>query len=206
MNNLTFSCLSACREFTLCQNELAHVLAETIGIQPEDLFYTWVLHKVNQSGTIRSTNWQYFFHGLGCNIENIVDRRLLPMSFGPGGRLDTFVSNSVLQFIMTSKSPWKEFPELRIHLAKHEPPHNKYSGSLQRMSKLWDQLQESGLIEIADPQLISLVEQYTTVLPNGENIVSLPNNLDERIHWDSYVRNRWIISKHGWQVLEMENC
>ncbi|MCG8351918.1 MAG: hypothetical protein MI924_29480 [Chloroflexales bacterium] len=155
MSNFALSCLHACQELVSHQKELVFLLAKTLDIQSEEVLYSWALRKVDQIGVIYDTNWQYFFHGLGCNIENIEDGRLLPVSFGPGGRVDTFTSSSVLQFIMTSKAPWQEFPDLRTYLAKHEPPYHKHSGSHQRMSMLWKRMQESGFIEIADSQLTS---------------------------------------------------
>ena len=201
MSNFALSCLHACQELVSHQKELVFLLAKTLDIQSEEVFYSWALRKVDQIGVIYDTNWQYFFHGLGCNIENIEDGRLLPVSFGPGGRVDTFTSSSVLQFIMTSKAPWQEFPDLRTYLAKHEPPYHKHSGSHQRMSTLWKRIQESGFIEIADPQLTSLVLQHTTRLPSGQSILSLPSTSDERMILDSQVHERWIITNLGWRVL-----
>lgn len=195
MEHLVLTCLHSCREFVLRQKELVPALAKTIGIQPEEVFYSWALRKINQIGTIHNTNWRYFFHGPGCSIENIDDRRFLEVSFGPGGRFDTITHYSVLQFIMTSTEPWQEFPELRTYLATEGPPYDRYSGSHERISTLWERMQESGFIAIADPQFVALVKQYTTLLPNGQHVISLPGNLDERIIFDTCVSDCWIITE-----------
>jgi len=202
MDDLTLSCLHACRELLLHQENLVFLLAETIGIQPEEVFYSWTSRKINQTGSIHNTNWKYFFHGLSCTIENINDRRVLPVSFGPGGRVDTCTSSSALQFIMTSKEPWRVFLDVRTYLAKHAPPYNKHSGSHQKMSTLWQSMQHAGLIAIVDPQLTSFVEHHTTHLPDGQSMLSFPDGIDERTVLDSDVHNRWIITKRGWRVLK----
>ncbi len=79
---------------------------------------------------------------------------------------------------------------------------NELSGSHKKMINFLDRLGDSQLIEVADPELCMLVEKHTTINANGQQAVSLPENLLERIYWfDSMVCNRLVISGLGQQVV-----
>jgi hypothetical protein len=154
-------------------------------------------------GTFAGGEWSYYFHGmLHCDFEHIQDKRFVRMDFGPKGRLDTFMGFGVLQFVMTTRPPWREFSELREYLAEKPPPYGRLSGSHTRMFDLFDQLKSAAYVEGADPELAALVEAHTTTIPNGSRLISLPKDLPESVWWDHMVCRRYVISATGYQVLE----
>jgi hypothetical protein len=70
------------------------------------------------------------------------------------------------------------------------------------MINLLNRLEDLHFIEVADPELCMLVEKHTTINANGQRVVSLPEDLPERIYWfDSMVCNRLVISELGQQVI-----
>lgn len=202
INRLEFCFLCACQELVCRQQKLLYEFSKTLNIQPEDIGYNWAICRNNQVGMIANTEWRYFFHGLECDLKHCSDGRFLRIDFGPHGRLDTFTGWGVLQFIMTSKAPWQEFPELRAYLAGKSPPFNELSGSYEKMINFLNKLEDLQLIGVADSELCILVEKHTTINAKGQRVVSLPEGLPERIYWfDSMVCNRLVISELGQQVI-----
>lgn len=186
--DVKYAFLQACREVVLRQQKLVPALAETLGVAPEEAFYQWVIPpRCSQSGIIVGTEWRYFFHGNECDLRHS-DDRFLRIDFGPGGRFDTFSGWGVLQFVMTSRAPWQEFPELRAHLAVGPPPFGKLSGSHERMTDLISALKDSGFVEMVDTKAQSEeVDDPTT-----------------RAFWDRQVRDVLVISELGKQALADE--
>lgn len=195
--------------FIRYQQELVPRLAETLGVQPQEVFYHWVIPpRCNQIGQIDGTEWQYVFHGHECDLRHQSDGRFLRIEFGPGGRFDTISGWGILQFVMTSKSPWQEFPELLQHLAEKPPPYNELSGSHEKMTKLWERIETLGYVEVAVPELCELEEKYTTIDSEGRAIVKLPdeyNDFMEHKFWDVMVSQRQVLSKLGKQILREGN-
>jgi hypothetical protein len=165
MCSLERSFLSACRELVKAQQELVPLLALTLGVAPEDLFYCWMDRDFPnvalepgeewrlQVGRIQDTEWEYFFHGFECDLKNSEDGRFVRVEFGPRGRFDILSGYAVLQFVMTSGPPWPEFPDLKSHLADRPPPYNAFSGSHGRAVELWKRLEEQGLLAAAAQQV-----------------------------------------------------
>lgn len=94
--------------------------------------------------TNRDNCWvglEVFTSQFGMQLEHLSDGRFLRVDFGPGGCLDTSTGWGVLQFVMASKVPWREFPELRAHLAGKPPPYDELSGSHERMVEIVDKLE-----------------------------------------------------------------
>jgi hypothetical protein len=206
MRKLEYDFLRACHEVVLCQQELLPHLASAEGIRQEDLYYTWMTRRLEQLGYFLDGEWGYCFHGLECDLAHRSDGRFLRVDFGPQGRTDTFSGWGVLQFVMTSKAPWREFPELQAHLAAKPPPYNSWSGSYDRMATLWKRMEELGLVELADPELYSFVERHTTVEPGGRRVLSYPEDLPERTSLDTLVSYLCVISAQGKQALADGGC
>lgn len=181
------------------QQELVPALAKTLGVQPSQVFYHWVIPpRCRQIGVIEETEWRYFFHGHECNLKHQADGRFLRLDFGPGGRFDTFTGWGILQFVMTSKAPRPEFPELQAYLAEKVPPFDELSGSYQRMTELWERLASLGWVEVVAPELVELEEQHTTIDADGRAVVKLPGvygDFTRPEFWDVMVSHRWVISK-----------
>jgi hypothetical protein len=194
---LEYPLLVACREVILRQGELMPQLAETVGVRPEELFYTWAFRKCRQHGRLHTGDWAYFFHGLECDLRNTADGRFLRVDFGPGGRLDTFTAWGVLQFIMASKPPWPEFRELKSGFAETPPPFDEYSGSLAKLGMVFDRIEELGLIEKADEELARFAEEHTHLNPEGIRVLSLPPETPEHVYFDISVCNRRVLSAKG---------
>jgi len=201
---LKYAFLCACQEAVFHQQELIPALAESLGIAPKEVFYHWVMPpRCEQTGMIAGAKWRYFFHGLECDLKH-PDGRFIQVSFGPGGRFDTFSGWGVLQFIMTAKAPWQEFSELRAYLAEESPLLDELSGSHDRMMVLVSQLKDSGCIELADPALCTLRKEYTIIDADGKSVVSMPGDYGDptkREFYDTSVCHRLVLSELGKQVL-----
>jgi hypothetical protein len=199
--------LSACRALVAAQGELAPLLAETVGVPPGEVFYAWMerhfpgVHLPQgeewrlQTGRVRETEWDYFFHGLECDLHHAGDGRHVRIEFGPRGRFDVLSEYAVLQFVMTSRAPWPEFFSLREYLADRPPPYDQFSGSYEKASALWDRLEAQGLLEPAAPDLCSLRHRCTRVQPDGKRLLVFPDELSEREHLDCLVAYRGVLSE-----------
>jgi hypothetical protein len=198
--------LECCREITRRHQELLPLLARAVGVAESDVFYTWAARRCQQSGRLDGTDWVYFFHGLECDVTNSADGRLLRFDFGPGGRVDTFTEWGVVQFIMTSRAPWPEFPVLQRHFARGEPPYDQYSGSFEKVSDTWDALEARGAFEPADPALVAFQARHTTRSADGSSRVHFPAGTPETTMFDCMVAQRPILSPVGIRLLESSHA
>lgn len=202
LDTLELGVLEACLEVTVRQRELIPLLARTLAIPDGEVFYTWTARRCPQSGEVEGTDWQFFFHGLECDLKNSADGRFLRVDFGPGGSLDTFTAWGVLQLIMTSTHPWPEFSDLRRQFAEKGPPFDQYSGSLAKLGPVWDHLTARGVFEEADPGLVKLAAEHTSVGPDGLRRIQFPLNTSEKTRVDCSVAHRLRLSACGRQVLD----
>jgi hypothetical protein len=207
LTDLEYTFLCACQEAVLRQQELVPMLAHSLDVEPNEVFYHWVKpprpHR-EQRGKIANTDWKYYFHGYECDLKNAQDGRFLRIDFGPHGRFDTFSGWGVLQFVMTTKSPWRVFPDLQAFLAEKSPPYNELSGSHQKMTQLASRMVELNLVEAADSELCKLIEEHTYIEPNGWHVVKLPapyNDWTRPEFWDSAVCKKWVFSDLGKRVI-----
>src|SRR5262249_51380423 len=127
--------------------------------------------------------------------------RFLRVDFGPGGITTAFTAWGVTQFIMTSKAPWREFPQLQSYLAEGPPPYSEHSGSLERAGVLFDKLDEQGLITTIAPELLELGRQQPSHNSEGIPVVRLPEWVSERQRLDIYVANRKSVTEKGKSLL-----
>lgn len=199
-DDLTLQCLIACDLSIQYRQPLLDELAASLSVRPEELYYEWVQRRWRRA-RIGDGEWQYFFHGVECDLRNTKDGRFLRVDFGPGGITTAFTAWGVTQFVMTSKTPWREFPQLQSHLAEGPPPYNEHSGSLERAGILFDKLDEQGLITTAAPELLELERQHTTRNSEGITVVRLPEWVSERQHLDVHVANRRILTDKGKSLL-----
>ena len=184
------------------------LLAKHLGLPPEKVIYDWRIQTGNnQLGTITGADWRHFFHGQECDLKNIRDGRFLRLDFGPNGRYDTFTGYGILQFVMTTKSPWREFAKLKIFLANELAPFNELSGSHHKMCLLDDRLKELGLVEVADRELCELVHKKTKVRRNGSSMITVdaadPNWWYAEL--DSHFCFNLVVSNLGRQLIENGN-
>jgi len=160
ITDLEYDFLSACHEAVIRQQELVPRLASQLELLPEEVIYDWRKQTGNnQLGVITGTDWRYFFHGLECDLANYRDGRFMRLDFGPDGRYDTFSGYGILQFVMTTRLPWREFDRLKFYLGDGPGPFNALSGSHQKMVIIVERLRELNLVEVADPRLCALVQQ-----------------------------------------------
>jgi hypothetical protein len=202
MDYLEIELLDACREVELRHNEMLPLLASALGVSREEVFYTWALRKCRQRGELLKEPWVYFFHGLECDLKNTADGRFLRFDFGPRGRVDTVSAWGVLQFIMTSTSPWPDFPSLKQRFARTEPPYDQFAGDFFRFCEAWDRLEHQGCFEPADAELVKFLAQYTSIGPDGIQRVSFPPGTPEKTQIDCSVAHRSVLSAHARQLLE----
>lgn len=197
MDDLDLQFLIACHESVICRRPLLADLAAFHGVRADELFYLWAERGCKQRGTIRGGEWTYFFHGCECDLDHAEDGRFLRIDFGPHGRTDAFTSWGVAQFVMTSKHPWPEFPDLQTFLAIHPPPYNERSVTFDRETSLSDRLQAAGFIESADPELLALAERYTSLNDDGLSTLCLPPGTPDRTFLDILVARRKVITESG---------
>lgn len=209
MHGLETSFLRACEELVLVQQELVPLLADTLGVPPQELFYGWMkgafsnVHEREldrESGRVSGTEWHYCFHGFECDFWHNHDPRYVRVEFGPHGRFNAFTPWSVLQFVMTSCLPWPDFRELQECLAEKPPPYNHLSGSQVRANELWDMLEARGLVQLADPTLQRLVESRT-ILRGRTQVIELPENFSWQERLDCLVCARGVLSTSGSEPL-----
>lgn len=196
----TIQCLIACDLSIQYRQPLLGELAASLSVRPDELYYQWVQQRWRRS-CFGNGEWQYFFHGVECDLRNTKDGRFLRVDFGPGGITTAFIAWGMTQFIMTSKTPWREFPELQSYLAEGPPPYSERSGSLERTGILFDKLEENGLITTAAPELLALQRQYTSQNSEGITVVHLPEWVSERQNLDIHVANRKILTDKGKSLL-----
>lgn len=211
-----YSFLQAGHALVQAQRELVPQLAETLGVAPGEVFYSWMDREFPnvapsphegwrlQTGELPGTGWRYFFHGLECDLGHRDDGRHVRVEFGPHGRYDLLAPFAVLQFVMSSAPPWPEFPELKAYLAAKPPPYHQYSGSHERATELWGRLEAQGYLEAADPVLAALVERSTVRLPSGCSQIRLPDDFTDRQRLDCMVCERQVLSAAALRLLERE--
>jgi hypothetical protein len=200
LQSLELDFLRACYEVTARQKELVPLLAETLQVQPEEVFYEWAQGTCEQIGQIPETNWYYFFHGLECSLKNREDDRGLRVDFGPGGRIDTFTGWGVMQFAMASKPPWRVFPALREHFSYRCSITKNQSGDHGKMTTLENKLLKAGYIKICDPELYAFVHAHRT-REMQKVVLTLPDGTHERTRIDCTVCDRLKISNRGQRTL-----
>jgi hypothetical protein len=200
-----FELLSACFEGRTRQLEMLGPLAEALGVQEDKVFYLWAIERQHcrQRGQIGSGPWWYFFHGYGCDLRNDADGRFLRYDFGPGGRADCLSSWGVLQFIMTTKEPWQQFPSLRSRMAEKGPPYDEFSGDLFKMSVAWDRLEALGCFEAADTALAEFERRCTSRGPDGLNYVRYPDGTSDQMMVDAAVARRSVLTGRARELLDV---
>jgi hypothetical protein len=194
MNPLDLEFLAACFEARQRQLEMLPLIANALGIPENQVFYHWALGRHQQSNTIPNSSWKFWFHGFECDLMNTIDRRFLRYDFGPGGRADCVTTWGVLQFIMTSEAPWKEFPILRKHLAMKEAPYDYLSGDHQKASAIWDRLEKQGCFAPANPELVAFQARYTTIRSDGIAYVVFPEGISDETQIDCSVAHRSLLT------------
>jgi hypothetical protein len=203
--------LEACHEAAVRRQEMLPVLAEVVGVDPGDVFYTWtvrrewLLRRCGQHGPLGRAGWSFFFHGFECDLKH-EDGRLLRFDFGPGGRVDTFTMWGVLQFIMTSVPPWPEYPDLTSRFAKNENRSTRGAGDVGAMEAVWDRLAARGAFEPAAPALVEFMERHTAREADGLLYVRYPPGTPETTTIDCSVSHRLILSPVGRHLLEMHTA
>src|SRR5688500_7516416 len=100
-DDLTLQCLTACDLSIQYRQPLLDELAASLSVRPEELYYEWVQRRWRR-GWFGNGEWQYFFHGVECDLRNTKDGRFLRVDFGPGGITTAFTAWGITQFIMTS--------------------------------------------------------------------------------------------------------
>jgi hypothetical protein len=197
MNRLEFQFLAAAEQLVELRLPLARELADQLGVRPEELFYLWAERRCKQRGFVQLKKWKYFFHGYECDFRHVSDGSLLRLDFGPRGNLETLTSWGIAQFTMSSKVPGQGFLELQKHLAKHAPPYDEYSGSLEVAAHLSDTLEQEGFIARVAPDLTAIAARHTTVDATGISTLRLSEGTPDRMYFDVSVANRMILTQFG---------
>ena len=198
-NHLALLFLQAASNVVKTNREILTLLAQKLDVKTKEIFYLWAKRKIEQIGEFDGGEWRYFFHGLECDVIN-KDGRFLRIDFGPKGRIDTISGWGVLQYIMTSTSPWPVYTELQNFLADKPKPYDELSGSHTRMICLYDILEENGLVEPSDKDLCELVAQCTVATKEG-NIIELPKFMSVNEQFDAMVCRRHIITEKGFAAI-----
>lgn len=197
MNSPKIDLLIACYEYCKYQEEMLYTLGKNLEISPKDIFFTWAYRKCRQSGTFKD-NWSYFFHGLDCDLKNIADGRFIKLEFGPYGKVGYFTIRGVLQFVINSCFPWPNFSNFKKKMGID------ISILVDKFLIQWYELLEEGIFTVADPSLLMLEEQFTTIDENGLRKVEFPKEIPEDMQISCSVAHRIKISESGFKVLKKE--
>jgi len=200
MKNIEIEFLKAINDMTQLKLELAPCIAEKLGCGIKQIFYIWNKREIEQEGNF--LDWTYFFHGLECDLISNKDNRFIKIEFGPGGRVDTFTGWGAVQYIMASREPWPEYPELKKKLAAKKPPYDYFSGSHKKVVKLLKKLEKTKYVEVSDKALCVLVKESTIIDEEGYSFLNLPDDFSEVRITDSMVCHRLVISDKGRDVLK----
>jgi hypothetical protein len=201
MSALTMPILEACAEATRRRQEMLPLLAAAQGVSPGQVFYAWMSRRGND-GPSPDPAWEIRFHGFECDLHNVEDGRHLRYDFGPKGSVDTMTGFGVLQFIVSSRPPWRTFPELCEQLDLRRSSSGWITWGDGRFYEEWDLLVEEGLLAPADPELVDLQRRCTTVGADGITTVGLPEGLPEEIFFDALVANREVLAPRALVLLE----
>jgi hypothetical protein len=187
--------LAACFEARARQLEMLPLLAAALGVPEDRVFYTWALaRRCRQSQPVSGGPWLFWFHGFECDLRNDRDGRFLRYDFGPGGRADCVTAWGVLQFVMTATPPWREFPGLRLQLARAGPPYDHLSGDRDKVSAAWDRLDRLGCFEPANPGLVAFRSRHTSVGRDGISYTSYPEGTPDEVSIDCAVAHRPVLT------------
>lgn len=196
--------LSAAAELLERQQELLPVVTEALGMDPYDY---WIIQQCHpsaprceprqQSGTTANAEWEWYFHGLECDIKNLRDGRFVRLDFGPRRNRSTFTSWGVMQFVMTSKPPWHLYESLRAFLAEKPPPYDEYSGTDIPVRAALDRLQQQGLVDWADRELHQISEANRVYDEAGNCVIRLPEELKPDCGCDVFTCTRLIVTSEG---------
>lgn len=201
MKNLEIRILEACQEAVTRNQEFLPLLSKAIDVEKiEEVLYSWAFRRCKQSGQLNYV-WKYRFHGLECDLKNSSDGRYLRIDFGPNGRVDTFSAWGILQFIMTSVSPWSRFDDLKSYFAKTTPPYDRFSGDSDKFHRVWDKITNNGCFDVANADLLELQEKHTYTSENGTHFIKFPSEISEKTKVDTHVAHRRVISQYGYKLL-----
>jgi hypothetical protein len=190
--------LAAAHEMLRHVREVVPCLAMSAGVRDAELFYAWAEGRLAEAGRLRPRRrgplgrgpWQYWFHGLECDVDNVRDGRRLRIDFGPGGRIDSFSPGSVADFVAYSRPPWGLHGALREHLfAAGE------RSSRERARNLADELLAEGLLQHADVELQRARAEQTGSTPRRP--LALPQAAPAERLYDMMVCHRLRLTARG---------
>jgi hypothetical protein len=176
LTDLERAFLVAARDPAVKQEEFYAWLAAHLGHDPYDFWITrrlspvpmgWLQRQrlrwlVRRLGGGRFERWAWSFHGLECDVWNLDDGRFVRIDFGPSTRRLAITGWGVLQYVMTTRAPWRSFEQLRGFLAAKAPPYDELSGDHGKMSAICDRLEQLDLLVYADPELAALACDRST--------------------------------------------
>ncbi|WP_433928463.1 hypothetical protein AB3662_34340 [Sorangium cellulosum] len=212
--------LRAAADLSRRQQELLPVLEQALGSDPYDFWMvepflarsdTWwqrVLARLRarfrrEYGRTRDGLWRWNFHGLECDVENVIDGRFVRIDFGPMSRRLTFTGWGVLQYIMCTRAPWPTFDALARFLAQETPPWSSLSGDHAKMAPICDRLQELQLFVAADPALCETVARFTKMeASTGQRVIDIPAELAPPGPMDFAVCDRLVLAPTALRLLE----
>lgn len=204
MDSSDLDLLAACFEARRRQREMLPLIAGALGAPEAQAFYDWAIRRRQDADYIPDSPWRFSFHGFECDLRNTADGRFLRYDFGPGGRCDCVTAWGVLQFVMTSKAPWREFPALRERLARIGPPYDYLSGDHAKACEAWGRLEREGCFEPAGPELVAFLSRHTAVRPDGSSEVSFPDGTPDEMVIDCLVAQRPILTARAHSLLERD--
>lgn len=141
--------------------KLVPLIADTIDTTVDNIFYKRQLTVGFEFPRwIKNTKWRCMFHGIGdCAVTHDEDGRHLEIPFGLNSRYDHVSGGGTLMYIMSSKTPWPEYPELKQFFAKEDPPYDRFSGSHEKMVALTKQINQLPLFQESDSSMTEQKEK-----------------------------------------------
>jgi hypothetical protein len=162
--------LEAAAELAIRQRELEPRVSAALGRRAYDY---WILGHgrddpaLDAIDVVEGGDWRFRFHGLEFDVRHVADGRSVRVDFGPGGIL-TFTPGGVGSFVVTTRPPWRTFPELKAFL----------SGSVgyeyAKCVELSEALRNMHLISYVSPDVVNLVKRHSTFVPGRGHVLDVP--------------------------------
>ncbi len=213
LSELELDFLRAASDLSRYQAELSELLSLELGMSPHAYWIGACVDGEPLAATLkpeyrsyrqrpRVGDWEPFFHGFECDMENVADGRFVRMDFGPRSRPLALSGFGVLQYVMCAREPWRSFPVLREWLAESGPPYGPLSGSHDKMSGIWSRLVDMSLFDPADAVLWSRRHEFEVFDAEiGRTVVRIPEDGTGPTASDLSLCGRAVLSLYATRVL-----
>lgn len=218
LNDIQRQFILAAIDLTVRQRELYDRL---LSLRPRDPYEIWMLgrlgsgpqglleelarispveyERLTQSDEPLGGEWNWHCHGFELDFDNVHDGRHVRIDYGTNRFRLALSGYGVMLFVLTTTSPWNEYPALAAHLSKCPPPYSRYAYRHDRMSEIENVLVSLGYFRCVDQTLVNLRQQFTVRDKNsGHSLISIPERLKPTPHSDIFVCDRLLVTERAY--------